>query len=253
MSCDLYRNITMVCSRKILVPACALAWLALFAGARPETPELNQIVASDLKDFQATVKVVKADRTELVKINRDFAMAYTIRDLTMRYKEPNKLRMEGSIGWLVFNGSTRQFRVNALKYSKKDDLGDSPGRRYTLFDIGLLTPSAMAVLDSRYLRSEQLNGVPAQVYEVRYRGDATSHFTVWVDPTRHAVLKRNWYDAADKLKAVFLYQDHRELRPGLWVPTRLEVRNGDDVIAGVTSYSDLKINQGLDDSIFIIS
>src|SRR5579859_4657292 len=94
-----------------ILSACVLGWLALFAGARPETPELAQVVAMDLRDFQATVKVVKADRAELVKINRDFAMAYTLRDLTMRYKEPNKLRMEGSIGWLIFNGSTRQFRV----------------------------------------------------------------------------------------------------------------------------------------------
>src|SRR4051794_26773110 len=97
------------------VAACALLWLALFGGGRPDTPQLSQIVVSDLKDFQATVKVEKADRTELNKINRDFGMAYSLRDLTMRYKEPNKLRMEGSVGWLVFNGSTRCFRVPQLK------------------------------------------------------------------------------------------------------------------------------------------
>jgi outer membrane lipoprotein-sorting protein len=235
------------------VSAYALLWLALFGGGRPDTPQFSQIVVSDLKDFQATVKVEKADRTELNKINRDFGMAYSLRDLTMRYKEPNKLRMEGSVGWLVFNGSTRCFRVPQLKLTKRDDLGESPGKRYTLFDIGILTPSALAVMQTKYLRSENLDGVAAQVFDMKYRGDDTSRFTIWVDLERRVVLKRAWYDATEKLKAVFLYQEHRQLQPGLWAPTRLEVRNGDDAVAGVTSYSDLKINQGLDDSLFTIS
>jgi outer membrane lipoprotein-sorting protein len=143
--------------------------------------------------------------------------------------------------------------VPQLKLKQKDDLGDSPGKRYTLFDIGLLTPSGLAVIESKYLRTESVDGTSAQVFEMNYRGDETSHFTVWVDPARRVVLKRAWHDAAGKLKAVFLYQDHVQVRPGLWVPTRLEVRNGEDAVAGVTSYSDLKINQGLDDSFFAIS
>ena len=237
--------------RRLFVPA--LLGMALFAGARPQPPQLAQVVASDLKDFQATVKVVKADRSELNKINRDFGMAYSLRDLTMRYKEPNKLRMEGSVGWLIFNGSTRYFRVPQLKLTKRDDLGDSPGKRYSLFDIGLLSPSALSSIESKYLRAESCDGIPSQVFEASYRGDDTSRFTVWIDPEKRVILKRAWYDGAGKLKAVFRYQEHRELRPGLYAPTRLEVRNGEDAVAGVTSYTDLKYNEGLDDSLFAIS
>src|SRR5262249_40208326 len=131
--------------------------------------------------------------------------------------------------------------------------GESPGKRYTLFDIGVLTPSALAVMESKYLRSEVQDGVTAQVFEMNYRGDDTSRFTIWVDLVRRVVLKRAWYNGSGKLKAVFLYQEHRQVRPGLWAPTRLEIRNGEDAVAGVTSYSDLKVNQGLDDKLFIIS
>jgi hypothetical protein len=233
--------------------ACALLWTALFAGSRPETPELRQIVAADLRDFQATVKVLKADRTELNKINRDFAMAYSLRDLTMRYKEPNKLRMEGAIGHLVFNGATRQFRVPLLKLNQKDELGEAPGKRYSLFDVGVLTPSALAAIQSKFLRPEAVEGVSTQVFEVHYRGDDSARFVVWVDPARRTVMKRAWYDGAGKLKATFLYSEHKQLEPGLWAPTRLEIRNGEDALAGVTAYSDLKVNQGLDDSLFMIS
>jgi outer membrane lipoprotein-sorting protein len=236
--------------------AAAILWCALFAGSTPELPQLAQVVAADLKDFQATVKIDKADRSELNKINRDFALAYSLRDLTMRYKEPNKLRMEGrvagTLSWIIFNGRTRYFRIPQL-YTKKDDLGDSPGRRYSLFDIGLLTPSALSTLESKYLRSESCDGVNAQVFEASYRGDDTAKYTVWVDPEKRLILRRAWYDASGKLKAVFRYQDHRELRPGLWAPARLEVRNGEDAVAGVTTYSDMKVNEGLDDSLFTIS
>lgn len=244
----------MVARRIGSVCACLLAGLLLFAGAKPETPQLSDIVVLDLKDFQATVKVDKADRVELDKINRDFGMAYRLHDLTMRYKEPNKLRMEGTIGRLIFNGTTRQFKLTLpIKLTHKDELGDSPGRRYTLFDIGVLTPCALAVMETKFIRVEPLDGTPTQVFEMKYRGDVATKFNVWVDPVRKVVLKRAWYDASGKLKAVFLYQEHRELRPGFWAPTRLEVRNGEDAVAGVTLYSDLKINQGLDDSLFIIS
>src|SRR5688572_28913864 len=41
--------------------ACALVCCALFAGGRPESPHLSQFVVTDLNDFQATVKIVKAD------------------------------------------------------------------------------------------------------------------------------------------------------------------------------------------------
>ena len=45
--------------------------------------------------------------------------------------------MEGNIGSIVVNGPARQFRVPALHLSKRDDLGESPGKRYTLLDVGL--------------------------------------------------------------------------------------------------------------------
>src|SRR4051794_31772634 len=67
----------------------------------PEAPGIEEFASSTLTDLEAQVRVVSADQTELGKINRDFGMAYRLRNLTMRYKEPNKLRMEGSIGCLI--------------------------------------------------------------------------------------------------------------------------------------------------------
>jgi outer membrane lipoprotein-sorting protein len=232
-----------------------IVFLGLFSGAfaQADAPRLEQMTAVDLNDLQATVKVLMADQKELAKINRDFGMAYRLKDMVMRYKDPDKLRMEGRIGLLIINGSTRFFKVPQLGYAKKDDLNGSPGKRLSLLDIGLLTRSGLADTESKFVRDETLNNVPVHVFDVAYRGDTTGHSLVWVDPRTRAILKREWYNGEGKLRATFLYENLREIKPGLWIPTRLEVRNGEGTVAAVTAYSDLKVNQGLDDALFAIS
>ncbi len=58
----------------------------------PAPVRLEELASTGLADIEAQVRVVSADQSELCKINRDFGMAYRLRNLTMRYKEPNKLR-----------------------------------------------------------------------------------------------------------------------------------------------------------------
>jgi outer membrane lipoprotein-sorting protein len=224
------------------------------AGAvRADAPRLDRMTAPELTDFQATVKVVKADQTELGKINRDFGMAYRLKSLTMRYKEPGKLRMDGAIGKLVVNGASRFFQVPQLNFKKRDSLGESPGNRYSLLDVGLLTPSSLAGMQSKFLREEDLEGTATDVFDLAYKGDESSRYVVWVDPKTRTIVKREWLDGAGKRKATFRYLEPKEVKPGLWVPTRIEIRNSEDIVAGITAYSDVKVNQGLEDSLFEIS
>lgn len=217
-----------------------------------DEPLLDQFASKSLLDLEAQVRVVSAEQAELAKINRDFGMAYRLKSLTMRYKEPNKLRMEGSIGTLIINGAARQFRVPAIKLSKTDDLGDLPGKRYTLMDVGLLTHGALSAVQSRYLREDAVGDVQTRVFEMTYKEDASVRYVLWIDPKTHIIAKREWYDAAGKRKATFFYQQPKQVAADLWTPTRIEIRNCEDVVAAVTAYSDVKVNQGLDDSLFKI-
>lgn len=254
---------TMISRRKLLAGltggfAAALCRpTALYAAApRPsdeKTPTLDGLASRTLQDLEAKVQVVSADQAELGKINRDFGMAYRLKSLTMKYKEPNKLRMEGTIGCLIVNGATRHFRVPALRLSKTDDLGESPGKRYTLMDVGLLTTAGLAGVTGKYLRDEAVDGKSARVFDVTYKGDDTVRYVVWIDAATHVIVKREWYDGAGKRKATFLYQQPKQVAADLWVPTRIEIRNPEDAVAAVTAYSDVKVNQGLDDSLFKIA
>jgi len=175
----------------------------------------------------------------------------------MRYKQPDKLRMEGRIGETpaeyVVNGSTRTVAIPRLHFRKRDELGEAPGRRYSLLDLGLIARSDLPFIQSRYLREEEVAGVETSVFELNFRGDVRLKYVLWVDPRTHVVRKRQWFDGEGKLKATFLYQDVKEVQNGLWFPTRVEILNGDGAVAAITQYSDLKINQGLADALFEVS
>jgi outer membrane lipoprotein-sorting protein len=244
-------------SRPVACLAAALLLAGPFtsraAAPRPETPRLEQFAAAGLADLQARVRVEKADQAELAKINRDFGMAYRLKDLTLRYKEPNKLRMEGPIGMMIVNGPARLFRVPQLRLTKKDELGDTPGKRYTLLDVGVLTASGLQSASCKFLRAETTDGVSASVFEVTFPGDASNRYNVWVDTARRLVLQREWQDGSGKRRAHFRYLEPKEVHPGVWFPSRIEIRNVDDAVAGVTVYSDVKVNQGMEDSLFTIS
>jgi len=98
------------------------------------------------------------------------------------------------------NGSARHFRVPALHLSKKDDLGESPGKRYSLMDIGLLTRSSLRGVQSKYLRDEEVGGTATRVFEITFRDDNSVRYVIWLDPRTHLASKREWYDGHQEME-----------------------------------------------------
>jgi len=49
--------------------------------------------------------------------------------------------------------------------------------------------------------------------------------------------------------ATFLYENPKQIG-GVWMPTKVTVRNADNKVAGVMNYEGLKVNVGLEDSLF---
>lgn len=226
----------------------------LFACVLPGTgdePRLADCVVDGVRDLEARVNVEKADLAKLEKINRDFGILYRLRDVTIRYKEPDKFRMENRLGVYIVNGSMRYIRVPQLGLRKRDDMGAELARRHSLLDVGLLTTSRLEQLDCRYLRSETIRGRRSLVFEARFGSEDTGSTILWMDPERRHVLRRQWLHGDGKVRATFDYLDPKEGLPGVWLPTRVEIRNGDGELAGVSAYRELKLNQGLPDDLFV--
>ncbi len=225
--------------------------------AAPPSPNLSDYVASKLDDFSAIMHVTQHDDNAGRKINKDFGLIYKLKgDVTLQYKEENKLRLDGHIGpskaTLVVNGPTQYVRLAGLGIKNKSDLGASPGKRKTLLDAGLISSGYLAYTQGQFMGARPLDGVLCVVFRISYRDKSldTSFRNVWIDPKTKVTVKREEYSQDGKLNCTYFYRDAKEVAPGIWFPSRIEVINNEGQKAGETVYRDVKVNTGLDDSLF---
>jgi hypothetical protein len=143
----------------------------------------------------------------------------------------------------------RYLRVPQLGLKKRDDMGAELGKRHSLLDVGVITPSRLEQMRARFLRTEALNGVSMPVFEVSFTHDNGARYLLWVDPSKKLVARRRWLDSGG-VRATFDYLEPAEAAPGIWIPTRIEVRNDAAALAGSTVYRDLKVNRDPDDALF---
>lgn len=216
------------------------------------SPQLSDYAVAGIRDLEASVSVAKADLPALEKINKDFGILYRLRDVTIRYRDPDKFRMDSRLGVFIVNGATRYLRVPQLGIKKRDDLGAELSRRHSLLDVGLITQTRLEQMRSRYLRTETVNGKELPVFEATFGEKDATTYILWVDPGKKLVSRRRWLDRAGATRATFDYLEPKEVIAGVWIPTRVEVRNAEGVLAGATVYRDVKANQSPPDSLFAL-
>ncbi len=221
------------------------------------SPNIADYVANRLDDFNATVHVVRYDDNAGRKISRDFGYAYKLKgDTHLFYKEENKLRLDGRLGvskaTLIVNGTRQYVAIPGLGIRTTTDLGDSPGKRKTLLDVGLISRGYLAYTEAQFLGEHPVDGVMCAVFNVSYRDKNldTSHRTIWIDPRTKVVLKREEYSQTGKLNATYFYKAPREVTEGIWFPTQIQILNNEGQEAAVTDYRDIRVNQGLSDNLF---
>ncbi|HZP83146.1 MAG TPA: outer membrane lipoprotein-sorting protein [Chthonomonadaceae bacterium] len=232
--------------------------VAARSAARPGDPRDLSDLTTKIEDMQASVQVTKLDSKELEKIGKDFGVTYRIRNLILQYKQPDKLRLTGRIpvlgeAVLIMNGAMRYYHVPKLE-KKVEDLEKSPGKRLSLLEYsGVLSPNTLSYMQGRFVREEMQDGRAALVYDMTYQGqEAGSHYRLWIDPDTRITRKREWYDRENRLRATFFYCDPQEVADGIWLPSRVEVRNAEGVTAAATTIRNVQINQGLSDDLFAI-
>lgn len=226
---------------------------ASLALAPQGTPTISDYFQNGFKDASFVIKVISAKHGELGKINKDFGEMYKFDSVEVKIKEPFMLRLTGTVNdtsvLFVQNGATRYWSVPKLRLKKRENLDEEPGKRQTPLDFGFLTPTMFqSLFVSQYVRADRATN--DAVFDVRYhpRFEYGSWFRIWIDPAKKVITKREWYRRQRHL-ATFYYLDAKE-EGGVWLPTRMRVKNVDDKIAGETVYEAMKINRGLDDDLF---
>ncbi len=226
----------------------------LLALAVLQSQNISAYVQPAFHDATFTAKIVSKNQNELKKINDDFGAGYRVETSTVRIEEPFKVRVDANIEdtqvTYIVNGTKRHFKIPRLRINKAEDLSTKPGNRQTVFDFGIITPSLFeSFMDAKFVRMDRATG--DVVFDVTYKSvfNDKTRFRIWIDPAKRYITKREWYHRKGRMVATFYY-DQPETTNGVTAPTRLTVKNGDDVVAGVTRYDGIKINAGIPDDVF---
>jgi hypothetical protein len=220
---------------------------------------INDYVQPNFKDASFQIKLVFGNQDELAKINKDFGTSYRFKTMDAKLKEPFMLRLTGSVEdtdvLFIQNGVDRLYSIPKMHIKQRENLDDEPGKRQTPLDFGFLTPSMFAastpggeLFESKFVRNDRATG--DMVFDITYnpKYKYRSYYRVWIDPQKHYITKREWYRKERQL-ATFFYSEPVN-QQGVWLPTHLLVKNVDNVRAGETEYVAIKLNTGLDDSLF---
>lgn len=234
----------------------ALIAIASMAVAGVAEPDLNDIIQPKFQDAQYTTKILNANFAELGKIDDDYSSQYRFKEMKVMLKEPFKIRLETKIQdatvQMISNGFKVTYRIPRNNFSTTQDMQKSIGRLQTLMEFGVVTSSVLRdIFDAKYVRTDRESG--DYVFDLTYKArfDNSSRHRIWVDPQKRYITKREWWGQgkSPRLKAIFIFEEP-EGSGGVWIPSKLTVKNVDNKVAAVTKSTDVKINQGIPDSIF---
>lgn len=236
------------------VVALLLLAVATAAKAAPDVRAEVRKATGGLRDFSYVATVVKRNDAVLKKMGKKFVQQHEIKKVQSMYKVPDKFRMEGTLGLvkvqMINTGTTRIFRVPALRITKRDDISKELFKKQTCLDIGLLCESAWDDFNAKYLKTEQLPTGPAYVIDFVRKWENPKTYHTWVDQKTLRILKIEKRDSNGKIQSIFAFPEAKQIGGVIWAPTRVELRSPTGELAGVTEFSDMKVNTGLTDKLF---
>ncbi len=224
------------------------------------SPNIRSYVSDDLRNFSAQLHLVRYDPAAGRKINKDFGLIYewmkkSRGDIAIRYKEPDQLRLDGRFGasmgsWIV-NGTLQTVRLSIGLHTTAN-LGNTPGKRKTLLDVGLLSNDYLSYTDAQFMGVRPFHGIQCAMFKISYKNKNldTSFRMVWIDPKTKVTLKREEYSQEGKLLSIWYYKDTVQVAPGIYMPTLIEIDDSEGALAGETAYKNIRVNLPMPDSIF---
>lgn len=220
-------------------------------------PTINDVVQRNFQDASLVSKIELMKQSELVKIKKDFANNYRVKSTKIWIKEPHMIRIEAKVEdtdvLFVVNGNRRLAKIPRAGINSKETFERAPGKRQTLLDFGLITPSMFAdPFSAKFVRIDRQSG--DYVFDVIYnqsKYDDKTRMRIWVDKDKKFTAKREWYNQEGRFLATFVYDE--PVKDGdVFVPTKVTALNAEGKVAGITRYSSIKVNTGLNASLFEI-
>ena len=126
-----------------------------------------------------------------------------------------------------------------------------PGQKQSLLDLGIFAKDYLTTdYKPVFLRKDG----PLLVFQLNQRGtDNKSNEVVWVDPKTSITVKRQSVSGKKIMTKEMRYLYPQQVRPGIFVPTRIEIYNQFGKLGAVQDVSDIKANLGVDEGLFDVS
>jgi hypothetical protein len=232
---------------------------ALFAlGQAPAWAQnsLDFYAQPTLKDLTASIKVINRNDAELKKIGKGYVDVYKLSSQQLMAREPGQVRFQAKRGILgvrrITSGGQQLFEVPGLGHRKVDDVTKKPGKADSITDLGVITPSWLRKVNSQWLRTENRGGKTLHVFETSYKDDTAYRRTLVMDPatrTMVEVISEHRERSQPGFKKRFVFSAPKQIS-GVWIPTRCDLYSPDNRLAASMQYDDIKVNTGLQDSLF---
>ena len=230
---------------------------ALFAGlpgARAgDIREQVRQATSRFRDIKAEAIVTYANQRELKRMGGSYARSFEFKKAQIFFRDPDMFRMEGKLGLVsivyITAGDLRIVRIPSIHYSKKDDVGDEPGKLHSCIDVGVVTDGLWETHNVRLVGKEDTPSGVVYVLELARIGDPRRNQKLWLDE-KLRLLKREKYHNEGTLKARYIYKDHKQMDDAVWVPSRTETYSDNGTLAGISELRKVKLNDGIPDSKF---
>lgn len=238
-----------------LACAAAVAFTLSSADGALAQKQLSDYVQPAFRDITARPKVVSKNVGELKKMGKGYVDAYTLSRQEFRGKVPGMVRFEGKKGLLtvkrVTNGNRQLMQVPPV-HRKVTSLSKEPWKGDSVLDIGLLTADLVKAVESKWLRSENREGKALEVFEVWHPADPKYKHELILDPVTRTVVEHISHHRSVRragFKKRLVYREVVQIS-GVYIPQVAEIYSGENKLAAVMRYEEIKINTGLPDSLF---
>ena len=206
------------------------------------------------KDMKAEMVIDDANKGAVSKMGKGYDDFLLLQKATVYYKKPDKMRWDGyakSIKVTLVQNGFRRLVLGAM-VRKTDNLKDAPGKRRNPLDLGLLSSWLWQDNVVSVVGTER-GGIVKLKFDPKFGGTDSRHDFVWVDPDSLKIIERENYTGRGELRSKSVYRDHVMLSGKLPIATEVDMYNGDGQMLGTVSYSNVKSNVGLADSLFSLT
>lgn len=206
------------------------------------------------KDITATAVVEYKNDEVLSKIGKKYAEPYELKRAMVRFKSPDKTRLEGSLGALKFTYITNReysiIRIKPIGYEKKESIADKPHRRQGSVDLGLVTKDMWDDYLVAHAGVEGDGEAACVMLDLTRRDQNSNRHRIWVNAKKLCLEKMEKYGGDKTTMQMFYRYSEPVLVQDIWVPTKIEMLSPTGEVAGVTRVKDIKVNTGLEDTLF---